>query len=769
MLDALNDRQREAVLCTEGPLIVLAGAGSGKTKMLTSRIAYLIDAMHVPAHQILAVTFTNKAAAEMRSRVEKTLQAAARDGGGNYLGQPDIGTFHSLCVRWLRRELPSTPYTQPFVIYDDSDQLSLVKDVLSKLGVDDKKFSAKSFQAAINRLKCDAVEPKDLQPGPYDLFEKQLQRVYERYQAELFASNAIDFGEILCLAYRLFRDNPEVRARYQARYRYVHVDEYQDTNRVQYLLLSLLCAQNHGGHGNICVVGDEDQSIYKWRGADIRNILDFENDYPRASVVKLEQNYRSTKNIIEAAGHVIRNNRQRKDKTLWTENVQGELIRRIQVPDERAEAEWVIQEAKRVARDDARSFGEFAIFYRTNAQSRQFEDVLRKEKIPYEIIGGLRFYDRKEIKDVLSYFKAIFNPTDSISVKRIINVPARGIGKTTLSKIEEYANARGLTFWDALTRAADPSSGEFSGAVSRKLVSFIGLMEQLRSFQRQHLVTELYHRILDETGYVRELRLEGTEESLARIENLEEFDTLLQEFEEDWRDKTPEPERDAQKPGLLGTFLEQSTLASESSGEPEEGVPAISLMTLHSSKGLEFPVVFLVGMEEGLFPSTRSWEETPEEDIEEERRLCYVGMTRARERLYMTHALVRRLWGDVSYQEPSRFFQEIPDSYLAVADHSYGARAQQFRLGSAREMSYVAPVTPIRPPASAAPRYVRLDDSGEEEADEIIGRRVDHPEYGSGTVIASEGNGGERKVTIEFRGRDRRKFLYRYVASFFEG
>ena len=374
---SLNDRQREAVLITEGPLIVLAGAGSGKTKMLTSRIAYLIDVLKVPAHHIMAVTFTNKAATEMRERISRHLEHS------NHFGSPEIGTFHAVCVRLLRREMPSTPYTQAFNIYDDSDQLSLIKGVVSKLGIDEKNFSPKSFQAAINRAKCDAVEPHEMEPAAHNIFDKHLKRVYEQYQKDLFANNAIDFGEILTMTYRVLRDKSDVRMRYQKRFRYIHVDEYQDTNRAQYLLLTQLAGASTGGHQNICVVGDEDQSIYKWRGADIHNILDFEKDYPGAKVVKLEQNYRSSQTIITAASQVISNNRERKDKKLWTENEVGMPILRFQLPDERAEAEMVVGEIKRLAANEERSFKDFSIFYRTHAQSRQFEDVFRREKIPY--------------------------------------------------------------------------------------------------------------------------------------------------------------------------------------------------------------------------------------------------------------------------------------------------------------------------------------------------------------------------------------------------
>jgi DNA helicase-2/ATP-dependent DNA helicase PcrA len=758
----LNECQREAVLHTEGPLIVLAGAGSGKTKMLTSRIAHLIDELGVAAHQILAVTFTNKAAAEMRERVDKILGlATVHTWGGVSLGSPEIGTFHSVCVRLLRREMIRTPFTKPFVIYDDSDQLSLIKTVLEKLQINDKAFNPKAIQAAINRAKCDALEPHELEPPTHNVFEKQVKRVYEHYQKDLFANNAVDFGEIICMTYRLLRDHPDLRKKYQERYRYIHVDEYQDTNRAQYLLLSILASTIQGGHKNICVVGDEDQSIYKWRGADIRNILDFESDYPGARTVKLEQNYRSTKMILAAAGHVIRNNKSRKDKTLWTENEDGQRVIRAQLPDERAEAEMTVSEIKRLAELGNRAYSEFAIFYRTNAQSRQFEDVLRREKIPYQVVGGLRFYDRKEIKDILSYFRIILNPADSISLKRIINVPARGIGKTTLEKLEQFhADSHGsYTFWDVLERAATDTSMTSAGT-AKKIASFVQLIQRFMNEQPKLLLTELYHLILDETGYVRELRKEGTEESLSRIENLEEFNTLLQEFEEEQLEGMDEETQKKKRLVLLPIFIEQSMLASDVE-KTEGNESAVKLMTLHSSKGLEFPVAFIVGMEEGLFPSIKPWEETPEEDIEEERRLCYVGMTRAREVLYLMNVIIRRIWGNVSYQEPSRFFSEIPDEFLEFKDLSYGVRATEYRTGSSRQFGHMGRTGLTTNSSSLTGEYSQQVMEG------WVGKQMLHPEYGKGTVVSSEGSGNDQKVTIQFMKNGQRKFLLRYVASYF--
>lgn len=774
-LQGLNAPQRAAVESTEGPLIVLAGAGSGKTKMLTSRISYLMDVRGVSPHHILAMTFTNKAAREMLERVRKQLEDS------NFLSFPEIGTFHSVCIRLLRREIQATPFTKPFVIYDDSDQLSLIKRTLEKLGIDEKAYSPKGMQAMINSLKCDAIEPHEFEAEPHDLYERQLKRVYEQYQKDLFTNNALDFGEIICMAYRVLRDQPMIRAKYQNLYRYIHVDEYQDTNRAQYLLLLQLAHPQHGGHSNICVVGDEDQSIYKWRGADIKNILDFEKDYPGATVVKLEQNYRSTQNIITAASQVIRNNKERKDKTLWTENSTGTFLQRIALADERAEAEFVVSEIKRLATNEGYALPEFAVFYRTHAQSRQFEEVFRREKVAYEIVGGLRFYDRKEIKDILSYFKVMMNPQDSVSLKRIINVPGRGIGKTTIDKLEaiqlelEQGRAKAqsqqmewgesqttdTSLWAALQMAARDSS-LMSSATSKKLANFVQFIEKLMVLRPTKLISEMYHLILDETGYVRELREEGTDEASARVENLEEFDNVLQEFEENWQQSRTAQEIEEQKKDLLPTFLEESALSTdvEVKDTIENRLRSVHMMSLHASKGLEYPVVFLVGMEEGLFPSGRVAEDPQE--LEEERRLCYVGITRAREHLYLTHAGVRRIWGEVHAQEPARFFQEIPDELMEFKDLTYGMGMNTYRTGSSRQFQrnqYSEHKTESTPSVfqSATPKK-----------SEWIGKDIDHPDYGRGQIIAQEGSGKDEKVTVRFKSGAPKKFLFRFVQGFLD-
>ena len=663
----LNDPQREAVLTTEGPLLVLAGAGSGKTRMLTSRISYLIAEKRVNPWQILAVTFTNKAAGEMRERVYSILEEVGRPRH-EMQGPLDIGTFHAICARILRREGNRLPFTKPFVIFDDSDQLSLLKAIVKKMGIDAKIYSPKSFQYAINRMKCDALEPDAPNAKTGRGIDRKLPELYDNYQKAMIENNALDFGEMITLTYRLLRDNPDIREKYQKRYRYLHVDEYQDTNRAQYLLLSQLASPALGSHGNICVVGDEDQSIYGWRGADIRNILDFEREYPGAHVVKLEQNYRSTQIIVEAASELISHNSLRKGKTLFSKQEVGDPIVRLQCPDDRFEAEAVIKEMVKLIRENPEyALNDFAIFYRTHAQSRLFEEFLRQSKLPYVVVGGLRFFDRKEVKDVMAYLRLVYNSSDSISFKRIFNVPARGIGKTTLEKLE-HAWAQEGSLWDFFCDETERGT-LFSGRTLKKLQDFKRMVSGWMQDQPSLTVSQLYHRILDDTQYVEELKLEETDEALDRIENLEEFNSVVLEFEERELQGLPEAEVKRRTPLLLGRFLEQTTLTE---APQTDGVASsVQLMTFHGCKGLEFPVVFMVGVEEGLFPSARSDEKGKEADeMEEERRLCYVGMTRARKRLYMCHATFRRVWGDLLYQYPARFFKEVPERYFQVRDFS---------------------------------------------------------------------------------------------------
>jgi len=762
LFESLNPQQKQGVLHTEGPVLVIAGAGSGKTKMLTSRIAHLIGEKKAKPHEILAVTFTNKAAGEMRERVAKLLglMPDAMNPPPVYFGalpvtQPLIGTFHSICTRILRNEMQYTPFRSQFVIYDDSDQISLIKECMQQLQISDKTFSPKSFQFSINSAKCQCLEPQDIAADENSPYMRNLVQLYELYQRELHKNNAVDFGEIITLTVRILHKNPELLEKYQQRYRYLHVDEYQDTNRAQYLLVRLLAS----GHRNVCVVGDEDQSIYKWRGADIRNILDFEKDYPEATIIKLEQNYRSTQTIIEASSKVISHNTSRKPKTLWTENQKGEKIKRFQVPDDRTEAEVVVSQLKQACENDGFSFNDVAVFYRTNAQSRVLEDILRRERVPYRVIGGLRFYDRKEIKDIISYFRALMNPADTAAIKRIINVPARSIGPTTVAKVESFAFREGVTLTEALRKSL--LGNELAAAAKRKVTEFVVLMEELREMLSHQPLTEMYHFVLDRSGYLQELKTENTEESRARIENLQEFFSMLTEFEE-------AASKDGTHPAstLLPLFLENIALVGEQ--EAQQSEDAISLMTLHTSKGLEYPLVYMVGVEEGLFPSIRNGEEN-DEDIEEERRLCYVGMTRAKERLTMTHALCRRIYGNILYHEPARFFGEIPEELVEFHDLTGGAR----RYSSSRfsddiddsgfQDDFDDRASSSRSNSTGFSRPAVQYSTGGGTSDKRVGKQVRHKDYGLGIVLSIEGRAEAEKITIEFAGRVTRKFVTKFA------
>ncbi len=781
-LAELNERQREAVEATEGPVCVLAGAGSGKTKMLITRIAHLIRGGAAP-EQILAVTFTNKAAGEMKERVARML---GQIGGveGLYWAQPwmgfagrapEVSTFHSFCVKVLRSESEYIGYPQPFVIYDDDDQISLLKSVLKELNIDSKAYSARRFQSAINSAKCQAVGPNELETGAFSgPFGDYLPRVYARYQETLRQNSAFDFGDLIVRVVQLFREEPKVLERYQERFRYIMVDEYQDTNRAQYLLIRLLSEK----YRNLCVVGDEDQSIYKWRGADIRNILDFQRDYSEAQLIKLEQNYRSTQTIIEAASRVIKNNESRYDKTLWTANEKGERIRWISVPEERAEAESVVKEiAKELTKHPEWSYEDIAIFYRSHAQSRALEEILRKSKIPHEIVGGVGFYERREIKDMLAYLRVLVNPDDSVSLLRIINVPARGIGKATIEKVESEARQNKISFYGMLKKVAQEGSGAIGPSAVRKLEPFVRLLEQLRDTATRESVSEIYHRVIDATGYVEDLKAENTEEAKARIENLKEFDTVVRFFEAEAVERGLKPED-----GQLAAFLGQIALESAVLEKAEEtGAGAISLMTLHSSKGLEFPLVFLVGCEEGIFPSRQAIDDAEWDpvELEEERRLCYVGLTRAKKRLILTSAGVRRIYGQVQVSPPSRFLAEIPKELLEAEEVRGELSPMESWSRSARftEQSYSNSYS-SRSSSSASKPGRTYDYSGFEDSTPSysvsvhntsegpaikVGQRVKHPSYGVGTVKSLEGSMDDRKVTIEFSGRTVKKFVLKHV------
>ncbi len=674
----LNERQREAVMALDGPLLVLAGAGSGKTKMLTARMAAISAARGTS--DILAITFTNKAAKEMRERVAV------------FGSQVKIGTFHAICLQMLRVHGSYIGLKPGFVIYDDQDQAQLLGDIVKKLNlaVEDPKLAVKAFAGMINRAKCQAQGPDAQLEDDADYVSRYGRAVYTLYEQGLMERNAIDFGGIICQTVFLLAHHLDVRAYYQRKFRYIHVDEYQDTNKAQYLFLMYLAAKRFGGHENCCVVGDEDQSIYAWRGADIRNILDFEKDFPHAKVIKLEQNYRSTAMILGAASDVIAHNRERKAKRLFTDQVGGEPVRIVKCQDERMEARTVLDAIVQKQRA-GRSLRECSIFYRTNAQSRQFEDACMARQIPYEVIGALRFYDRKEIRDVLAYWRVLVNPADSVSLKRIINVPARGIGQASVAKCE----AQGGMLYEACQNSENA-----------KIRAFVGMVESLRV--QEGSLAQLYDKLLDATGMVRKLESEKNDESRGRVENLAEFRSVLVEFESD-------------VPASIQDFLEQSMLH----GIVEEGPKhdAVQLMTLHSSKGLEFPFVFMTGMEEGLFPSKRALDDGM---IEEERRLCYVGMTRARECLMMTSSRERMLWGRRHFSDVSQFCCEIPSKW--------------------REQKSEVEVSQVTQSA-------------------LIGSIVQHPSFGRGVIKRSEGSGAEQKVSVLF-GVSEKKFYYRFIQSY---
>lgn len=737
--DTLNPRQAEAVATLNGPLLILAGAGSGKTRVLTFRMANLIAQGEATADQILAVTFTNKAAREMENRVLKLLG----DLGIPVFEKMWISTFHSICARVLRDEIHLLDYQPFFGIYDDSDQVSALRKVLQILNINEKMYPVRGFQARINEAKQQGLHPEDLAKKGSLWWDERSVEVYRIYEEELKRANALDFGDLLLKTYDLFRMYPDVLEKYQERFRYISVDEYQDTNHIQYLLVKMLGEK----HRNLCVVGDEDQSIYSWRGADIRNILSFEQDFPEAKVVKLEENYRSTGTIVSAASEVIRHNTQRKDKTLFTHNQEGEKIRVHEDLNEYEEARFVVQSVEALIKSESEglAFKDFAVFYRTNAQSRVLEDLMRSHNIPYKLVGGVKFYERMEIKNVLAYLKSFVNPTDDIAIGRIINVPARGIGKTTVEKIEELSIHEKIPFYDAILQTAERRLVHAGAA--RKLRDFRALMDNLSLKAKSLKLSELFNELLDATEYVLRLKEENTPESQARIDNLEEFANAIRQFEQERGDEA-----------TLTNFLEEMALVSDAD-EMSEGDDFVTLMTLHISKGLEYPVVFIVGMEEGLFPSARSIDASDPLSVEEERRLAYVGMTRARRRLFLTYARSRRVWGQEQMHPPSRFLKEIPEKFV-----SGDTRVQRPTFIDRHREKF------SRPRPSGAPASMEFDvmpdyesSSHESGAGFQKGMRVRHPTFGVGAIYQVEGSGEMQKVSVQFQDRTLKKFVAKYA------
>ncbi|HEY5660584.1 MAG TPA: UvrD-helicase domain-containing protein [Gaiellaceae bacterium] len=644
----LNPPQREAVLATEGPLLVIAGAGSGKTRVLTYRVAHLINAVGAKPNEILAITFTNKAAGEMRERLHRLL---GQSGRGLW-----ILTFHAACGRILRREAQRLGYRSNFTIYDQADQLRLVKQCLEELERDPKRFTPRGIHNQISHAKNQLVSPAEYAERVQSFYDQTVADAYGLYQRRLFASNAVDFDDLLMLTVDVLERFPEALEKWQSAFRYILVDEYQDTNHAQYRLLQLLAQPDM----NVCAVGDPDQSIYAFRGADINNILDFERDFPGTRTIALEQNYRSTNHILDAANHVITNNRERKPKELWSDLGDGEPVRVLEVEDEHAEARFVAAGIAALV-EEGYSGDEIAVFYRTNAQSRVLEDVLVRQGVSYQVIGGPRFYERAEIKDAIAYLQAIDNPYDAVSLQRIANRPRRGIGDSSLARLQTWADAHGRSLWEALEFAEEAGVG---AAPQRAVASFRDLMQSLQAGALELPVAELVERTLERSGYTEALEAERTIEAQGRLENLQELVGVAREYQEN-----------ADEPSL-SHFLQEISLYSDQDAIREESL--VTLMTLHNAKGLEFRAVYLIGMEEGIFPHARSIEE---QGIEEERRLCYVGMTRAKEQLTLTHASSRSLWGARGYNLPSRFLDELPgnverERLRPTSWSSYGAHAQ---------------------------------------------------------------------------------------------
>lgn len=680
---------------TEGPLIVLAGAGSGKTRVLTYKVAYLISELGVDPQNILAITFTNKAAGEMKERIKSLIGKAAY---GMW-----IGTFHATCAKILRRNADKIGTSQSFTIYDDDDRVRLIGQCLKELGYDPKKYAPQAVKSRISSAKNELIDMDSFAQGAISQFDSVVAEVYRLYAKKMGENNALDFDDLISSVVDLFMLCPTVLEFYQDEFKYILIDEYQDTNHAQYSLVSLLAKK----HKNICVVGDPDQSIYRFRGADIRNILEFETEYPDVKVVRLEQNYRSTKVIIDASNHVIEKNKKRKPKVLWTAKEEGEPIIHFQADDEHEEAAFVASEIERVVGDEGESYRNFAIFYRTNAQSRVLEEVFLRFGIPYRIVGGLRFYERKEIKDILAYLKVIANPADSVSLKRIINVPARGIGDTSIGHLDKFALKNSVSFFEALNRAGE--NPNLTPSAKNKMAAFLKILSSFEA-DKDEYVSLLLEKVIERSGYVSALEKEDTIEALGRIENIREFASAIDEFE------VANPAK-----GLV-EFLEQILLITDIDSY-EEGADSVTLMTLHNAKGLEFPSVFVVGMEEGIFPHFRSL--TKEAELEEERRLCYVGMTRAKERLYFISAWSRTLWGSRSYNMVSRFIKEIPQSFF----------------GAPKEVEIS-----LEPTASC-------EDFS--EGDEVL-----HKTFGEGEVVRID---GERAVTVLFKRVGEKKLLLDYA------
>lgn len=728
--DTLNKPQKEAVFHTEGPLLILAGAGSGKTRVLTHRIAYLIEEKGVNPWNILAITFTNKAAEEMRQRVDSLVGIGAESIW--------VSTFHSMCVRILRRYIDRLGYDNRFTIYDTDDQKTLMKEVCRKTDIDTKRFKERMLLSVISSAKNEMILPEEFELNAGgDFVQLKIAKVYKEYEAQMRANNALDFDDLLVKTVQLLETQPDVRENYQERFRYIMVDEYQDTNTVQFRLVSLLA----GKYRNLCVVGDDDQSIYKFRGANIRNILDFEKEFSDAKVIKLEQNYRSVGNVLEVANSVIRNNKGRKEKTLWTDNEKGEKIRLRQFDTAYDEAQFIAEDIKDETAQGA-NYSDHAVLYRTNAQSRLLEEKFVAMNIPYKIVGGINFYSRREIKDVLSYLKTIDNGKDDLAVRRIINVPKRGIGLTTINRIQESAAARGIGFYDALS-APDLIPG--IGRSASKLDSFAALIEYFKGRSEESGVTDLLTEVIEKTGYTESLEADDPEELEARVQNIDELVSKAAVYEESCSDR-------GERPTLSG-FLEEVALVADIDSVAEDRDYVI-LMTLHSAKGLEFPHVYLAGMEDGLFPSYMSISGDDPEELEEERRLCYVGVTRAEEKLTFTCARMRLVRGERQYNSMSRFIKEMPSALIDTGKRE-GGFSQNVSLGEKRTYSsevsgYKRSAYAQKPAFAAIQKGSGLMAKKSEGLSYGVGDRVRHVKFGDGTVTEIKEGGRDYEVTVQF-------------------
>lgn len=721
LLNNMNTEQSEAVRTTEGPLLIMAGAGSGKTRVLTHRIAYLLDEKGVSPYNVLAITFTNKAAREMKERVEKLVGEEAQAIW--------MSTFHSMCVRILRRDADRIGIERNFTIIDPTDQKSVIKDVLKRENIDPKRYEPRMFIGQISNLKNELKTPEDAVAEATDFMSDMVARVYEGYQRQLSRNAALDFDDLIMTTITLFERVPDVLEYYQNKFQYIHVDEYQDTNRAQYTLVQLLARK----FKNLCVVGDSDQSIYGWRGADIQNILSFEEDYPNAKTIFLEQNYRSTKVILNAANEVIKNNTERKPKGLWTANNEGKKINYYEAVTEKDEAQYVVKEIMRQQRENNKSFNDMAILYRTNAQSRVLEETFMKANIPYTMVGGHKFYDRKEIKDLLSYLRLVANSNDDISLQRVINVPKRGIGPTSVDKIQNYAQQNDISMFDALAEA------DFIG-LSKKVVKealgFYNLISNLIKEQEFLEITEIVEEILEKSGYKEMLERDQSLESRSRLENIEEFMSVPMDYEKN----TPLEEQ-----SLINFLTDLSLVADIDEADIENGV---TLMTMHSAKGLEFPIVFIMGMEESIFPHIRSIKSDDEHEMEEERRICYVAITRAEEELYLTHATSRTLFGRIQSNAASRFLTEIPEDLLDKG------KKKESRIGSSFG---------DKKPAKRGPSRRVSRNAAVASSDWHVGDKVMHKAWGEGMVSNVNEKNGSVELDIIFKSQGPKRLLANFA------